>query len=103
MNRVLRLIVIGFLIFRLTPIGGETAEVLIEIVAHSDEPHEDVPDAEHGCTALMHHCGCHSAVGSFGDASISLAPPRRLVLADFVLSRPQVEPDVRALLRPPAA
>lgn len=100
---MLRLIVIGVLLFRLTPIGGEAAEVLIEMVAHSDDPHDDAPDAEHGCTSLMHHCGCCSVASTIRETSHEMAPPRLVAQSEFVLSRPLLAPDARALLRPPAA
>ena len=100
---MLRLIVIGLLLFRLTPIGGEAAEALIEIVAHSDDPHDDAPDAEHGCTTLVHHCSCHSVAGTIREISIEMAPARLVAQSEFVLTRPRVAPDAHALLRPPAA
>lgn len=103
LNKVLRLIVIGLLLFQLTPIGGELAEAMTEIVAHGDESHDDAPDAEHGCTTLMHHCSCHSVAGTIREISIETAPARLVAPSEFVLTRPRVAPDAHALLRPPAA
>lgn len=105
MNKVLRLIVIGLLVFRLTPIGSETAEALIAMISDGDQApdHDANSDPEHGCTTLVHHCGCHSIAGVLREASLDTPPPRIVRSGVFVLSRPMSEPDARALLRPPAA
>lgn len=99
---MLRLIVIGLLLFQFTPIGCELAGVMIELVAHDDESHDDAPDADHECTTLMHRCGCHSLAGTIRETSFEMVPLRLLAQSEFVLSRPLLEPDAHALLRPPA-
>lgn len=103
LNKVLRLIVIGLLLFRLTPIGSETAEALIAMVSDGDQVPDQDADPEHGCTTLVHHCGCHSIAGVLRDPVIAMAPPNLVGQSVFVLSTPLLEPDARALLRPPAA
>lgn len=101
---MLRLVIIGVLLFRLTPIGSETAEALIAMFSDGDQaPDHDTPDPEHGCTTLVHHCGCHASLGVLREPVIAMAPPNLVGESVFVLSTPLVEPDARALLRPPAA
>ena len=52
-----RLIVIGVLLFRLTPIGSESVEALIAMVTNGDHApdHDAAPDPEHGCTVHQRH------------------------------------------------
>lgn len=101
---MLRLVIIGVLLFRLTPIGSETAEALIAMISDGDDaPDHDTPDPEHGCTTLVHHCGCHASLGVLRDPVIAMAPPNVVGHTVFVLSTPLLEPDARDLFRPPTA
>ena len=103
-NKVLRAIVIGVLLFRLTPIGSETVEALVAMISNGDQvPDRSTPDPEHGCTTLVHHCGCHSITGILREPVIAMAPPDIVGQSVFVLPTPLVEPDARDLLRPPTA
>ena len=101
---MLRLVIIGVLLFRLTPIGSETAEALIAMFSDGDQaPDHDTPDPEHGCTTLVHHCGCHASLGVIRDAAITTMYVEIATPSVFVLDEPFLEPDPRNLLRPPAA
>ena len=102
LNTLLRLIVIGGLLFRLTPVGSEIAEALMVMVADGDHSSDSSsPDPEHGCTTLVHHCGCHSVVGTIRDVDLVMLGTELERESIFVLSRPLLEPDARDLLRPP--
>lgn len=100
---MLRLVIIGVLLFRLTPIGSETAEALIAMFSDGDQAPDHDTDPEHGCTTLVHHCGCHASLGVLREPVSTMAPPNLVGESVFVLSTPLLEPDARALLRPPAA
>ncbi|MCB9777686.1 MAG: hypothetical protein H6742_03905 [Alphaproteobacteria bacterium] len=46
-----------------------------ESVKHA-ESHDDGLDEEHGCTPMLHHCGCHtSMLGILTDGSLELRRP----------------------------
>lgn len=101
---MLRLLVIGILLLRLTPAGSESVEAAIAMIADGNALPDHAPlDAEHGCTTLQHHCGCHSTVGLVGGAVLVSTPPIVATKSEFVLSTPLLEPDARDLLRPPTA
>lgn len=106
---MLRLIVIGVLVFQLTPIGGEVAEAAIAMLADApDDGSDHSPcngaDADHGCTALMHHCGCCRSLSAETRNVADLPIPEQPVsTAVFVLSVPHAQPDRFDLLRPPTA
>lgn len=101
-EQVLRIIIIGVLLFRLTPVGSETVEALISITVDAGHGSGDSPDPEHGCTALVHHCSCHSVLaGTVRDVALVMTDLDTERESVFVLSRPLLEPDARELLRPP--
>ena len=108
LNKVLRLIVIGVLLFRLTPIGNEAAEALIAMLAGGDSSPDDGADCE-GCTdceagcTLVHHCGCCTVTGVLRESTVAMTLPDVADRSVFVLSQPLMEPDAKDLLRPPAA
>ena len=86
--------------------GGELAEAVFAVVGEtSGAPPADKHDDDHGCTPLMHHCGCCRAILA-EDALVEVTipiPARSIQRSVFLLSRPHAEPDGRNLLRPPAA
>jgi hypothetical protein len=54
------------LVFLMMPASAELIEAAAHLVAHGDVGHlaidgEAAPrHDEHGCSALLHHCGCHA-------------------------------------------
>ncbi len=97
------------LLFAMTPSVSELVEWGVHALAHgdfahaADGSHDEPAGDEHGCTPLMHACGCHrgaaatdggspvmAAPGSTG-ASIPLEPPSgRSRLADAPPRRPPI-------------
>jgi hypothetical protein len=106
---VLRVIVISVLAFLLTPVGGELAEAVIALIADAPadgcrDPLGYAHDADHGCTALMHHCSCCRSIAAETRTTADVRVPDQPVrTAVFVLSRPHAQPDRFDLLRPPSA
>lgn len=46
---------------------SEVAEAAAHLIVHADLPHHsDAPghEAEHNCTPLAHHCGCHATMAA---------------------------------------
>jgi len=57
------------LLFSMTPGTSEVAEAAVHLITHVDLPHHegDAHDggcAEHTCTPLAHHCGCHATMSA---------------------------------------
>ena len=83
----------------------EVAEQLEHVVAHaldgdvSDHPAHHEQDAdEHGCTGLIHLCGCHQAQVT---AAATVAQPTKFVAARSQLSeRPSCLTDLNSLEPP---
>ena len=55
------------LVFALTPFAFELGEWAMHFAIHGDFAHasghrDTTPQDEHGCTPLMHLCGCHTGV-----------------------------------------
>ena len=105
---VRRLIVIGVLLFGLTPMNGATAEVVVALLTVGPVAADAEP--EHGCTSLAHDgrcgtdlCRCCADVGVLRDTPPAMLPPRVVAPSTYVLEGPTQDPDVRDLLRPPAA
>jgi hypothetical protein len=66
-SRMRRAALAILLIFALTPFASELGEWAMHFVVHGDFAHasghrETTPQDEHGCTPLMHLCGCHTGV-----------------------------------------
>jgi hypothetical protein len=64
-----RLIVAIALLFSMTPGMAEVAEAAVHLIGHADLPHHDEAQhdegcAEHTCTPLAHHCGCHATMSA---------------------------------------
>jgi len=62
-----RLLIAIALLFSLTPGMSEVAEAAAHLIVHADLPHHsDEPghEAEHNCTPLAHHCGCHATMAA---------------------------------------
>jgi len=62
-----RLLIAIALLFSLTPGMSEVAEAAAHLIVHADLPHhsdERGHEAEHNCTPLAHHCGCHATMAA---------------------------------------
>lgn len=80
MPRLLRLLVALLVLLGLTPGGFELVENLEHIAhdghfAHADDhveeaDHGDAGD-EHGCTPMMHTCGCHTSANALLGGSLA--------------------------------
>ena len=86
MRRLLRLLVALFLLVGLMPGGSEVLENLEHVIhdghlAHGEahleeEEHGDASD-EHGCTPMMHMCGCHASLAALPVVDLpELSAPR---------------------------
>ena len=66
MTEVKRTLLGWLLIFSLTPALGEAVEWTLHLVGHRDFAHSSKPDhrpgPEHGCTPVLHSCGCHAGL-----------------------------------------
>lgn len=66
----MRFLIAIALLFSVTPGMSEVAEAAVHLIAHGDLPHHldevghDEGCAEHTCTPLAHHCGCHAAMSA---------------------------------------
>lgn len=73
------------LILSLTPALGEAVEWTLHLVGHRDFAHSSRPDhqpgPEHGCTPVLHSCGCHGGMASsaarLGASELEPLLPRR--------------------------
>jgi hypothetical protein len=84
-SRFLRLLVALFVLFGLIPGGGEIFENLEHVIHdghlahvedHLDEADHGAASDEHGCTPMMHTCGCHASLSALpGLDALALAPP----------------------------
>ena len=91
------------LVFGLLPGAGEALESLAGI-EHGPSSDGTSERDEHGCTALLHVCGCHHAASCATTAARTDAlPPSSIAVAmlevDDDLGRPAATP----ILRPPIA
>lgn len=65
----MRLIIAIALLFSMIPGMAEVAEAAVHLIGHADLPHHDEAQhdegcAEHTCTPLAHHCGCHATMSA---------------------------------------
>ena len=76
---------------------------------HGEEEHADEHaslEAEHGCTPLTHHCGCHSSIAVVLPEDTQAHEPRFVVLTSRVhpaLDRQRVDRANAPPLPPPLA
>jgi hypothetical protein len=78
------------LLFTVTPGMTEVAEAAVHLITHADLPHQGDHDehgegsAEHSCTPLAHHCGCH--------APMSARPAPLIVAATLLCNVTDIDP-----------
>lgn len=101
----MRLLVAIALLFAVIPGMSEVAEAAVHLVIHADLPHHadeaehDSGCAEHTCTPLAHHCGCH--------ATMAAQPSQRTMTTASIADVTQLDPTAiatvfgRACERPP--
>lgn len=98
------------LLLAVTPFASELVEWGVHAVTHGDfahggDPsHEEGPD-EHGCTPLLHNCGCHKG-GTATEVRECLVLAQRTVIATSGLPEPDAARNRLAEpppLRPPIA
>lgn len=71
------------LLLVMTPWASELVEWSVHWVQHGDfahaedAEHQSAQHDEHGCTPLLHACGCHSAAPSTPATRASAVPPVR--------------------------
>ena len=86
----MRFLIAIALLFSLTPGTSEVAEAAVHLIAHIDLPHHESDTAhndgcaEHTCTPLAHHCGCH--------ATMSAQTSSRTLLARGIGNITQLDP-----------
>lgn len=66
----MRFLIAIALLFSITPAMSEVAEAAVHLITHADLPHHEANAdheegcAEHTCTPLAHHCGCHATMSA---------------------------------------
>lgn len=86
----MRFLIAIALLFSITPGMSEVAEAAVHLVGHLDLPHHEADDshgdgcAEHTCTPLAHHCGCH--------ATMSAQTSSRTLVANGICDVTQMNP-----------
>ncbi|MDP2316314.1 MAG: hypothetical protein Q8P41_25675 [Pseudomonadota bacterium] len=85
MSRLLRIFVALVVLFGLFPGGVEIFENLEHVIHdghlahaedHLEEEQHGAASDEHGCTPMMHTCGCHASLSALpGLDALELAPP----------------------------
>jgi hypothetical protein len=78
---VRRKLITLMLLLAVTPSASELLEWGVHAVlhgdfAHADDGHHEESGEEHGCTALLHACGCHRGVAATESGAASPARMR---------------------------
>jgi hypothetical protein len=78
---VRRLALVLLLIFSVTPMASEMAELVVHVLEHGDLAHgasheQDAPagEDEHCCSSMFHTCGCHASAPSTTELASSSLP-----------------------------
>jgi hypothetical protein len=75
-----RRLLVLLLLFTLTPSASEAVELVAHALSHgdyahaADARHDGAPDGdEHGCTTMLHTCGCHGSAHGAAVTALRLA------------------------------